>query len=94
MEGPLCFSLSLSSDLRAGLPRFAPSFSILELKRVAGLRGWFMLGVLVFTAPLLRMVPIVMVFRRVLRGWIGRRFRRGSLLPGGKSRQTKYCGEN
>jgi len=53
-----------------------------------------MLGVLVFTAALLRMVPIVMVFRRVLRGWIGRRFRGGSLLPGGNCRQTKYCGEN
>jgi hypothetical protein len=67
---------------------------MLGLKRVAGLRGWFMLGVLVFTAALLRMVPIVMVFRRVLRGWIGRSFRGGSLLPGGNCRQTKYCGEN
>jgi len=84
----------LSSDLRAGLPRFAPYFSILGLERVAGLRGRFLPGVLVFTAALLRMVPIVMVFRRVLRGWIGGRFRGGSLLPGGNCRQTKYCGEN
>jgi len=69
-----------------------PSLNCNEVARGARLLGRLMRGVLVFTAALLRMVPIVMVFRRVLRGWIRRRFRRRSLLPGGKSRQTKYCG--